>query len=97
MKIEPNDNRIPIKDSIIIDLKYELENVDFANSVEETKSYYYIVSKLEEWQDYDDGSITEEQLMLLINYLQDSLTPLNECYFNMIDMIETGRYSDAVC
>lgn len=97
MKIEPNDNRIPIKDSIIIDLKYELENVDFANSIEETKSYYYIVSKLEEWQDYDDGSITEEQLMLLINYLQDSLTPLNECYFNMIDMIETGRYSDAVC
>lgn len=94
MKIEQNDNRIPIKESIIIDLKYELDNVDFADSLEETKSYYYIVSKLEEWKDCDDGSITEEQLILLINYLQDSTNPLNECYFNMIDMIETGRYSD---
>ncbi len=95
MKIDQNGNRIPIKDSIIIDLKYELDNVDFTNSIEETKSYYFIISKLEEWQDYDDRSITEEQLMLLINYLQESMAPLSESYFNMIEMIESGRYSDA--
>ena len=89
------DKKMTIKDSIIIDLKYELDNVDFANSIEETKSYYFIVSKLEEWQDCNDGSITEEQLILLINYLQSSMTPLSECYFNMIEMIESGRYCDA--
>lgn len=95
MKIDQNGNRIPIKDSIIIDLKYELDNVDFSNDLEEIKSYYFIVSKLDEWTDYDDGSITEEQLMLLINYLQESMTPLNESYFNMIEMLESGRYPDA--
>ena len=44
----------------------------------------------------DFGCITEEQLMLLINYLQESTTPLSESYFNMIEMIETGRYPNAV-
>ena len=88
MKIDQNGNRIPIKDSIIIDLKYELDNVDFSNDLEETKSYYFIVSKLDEWTEYDDGSITEEQLMLLINYLQESMLPLSESYFNMIEMLE---------
>ena len=95
MKIDQNGNRIPIKDSIIIDLKYELDNVDFSNSIEETKSYYFIVSKLEEWQEYDDGSITEEQLILLVDYLQESTNSLNECYLEMINMIESGRYSNA--
>lgn len=96
MKIDQNGNRIPIKDSIIIDLKYELDNVDFSNSMEETRSYYFIVSKLEEWQEYDDGSITEEQLTLLVDYLQESTIPLSECYLEMINMIELGRYSNAV-
>lgn len=95
MKIDQSGNRIPIKDSIIIDLKYELDNVDFSNDLEEIKSYYFIVSKLDEWTEYDDGSITEEQLMLLINYLQESMAPLNESYFNMIEMLESGRYPDA--
>lgn len=89
------DKKMTIKDSIIIDLKYELDNVDFANSIEETKSYYFIVTKLEEWQDCNDGSITEEKLILLLNYLRDSMMPLSECYFNMIEMIESGRYCDA--
>ena len=96
MKIDQNGNRIPIKDSIIIDLKYELDNVNFSNDLEEIKSYYFIVSKLDEWTDYDDGSITEEQLMLLINYLQESMLPLIESYFNMIEMLESGRYPNAV-
>ena len=51
MKIDQNGNRIPIKDSIIIDLKYELDNVNFSNDLEEIKSYYFIVSKLDEWTD----------------------------------------------
>lgn len=96
MKIDQNGNRIPIKDSIIIDLKYELDNVNFSNDLEEIKSYYFIVSKLDEWTDYDDGSITEEHLMLLINYLQESMLPLSESFFNMIEMLESGRYPNAV-
>ena len=54
------------------------------------------MSKLDEWTDYDDGSITEEHLMLLINYLQESMLPLSESYFNMIEMLESGRYPNAV-
>lgn len=96
MKIVPKkDIKIPIKSSIIIDLEYELNNVDFSNSLKRISSYYNVVNILKGWTEYDDGSITEEQLWFLINYLQDSTMELRECYFNMIEMLEEGRYSDA--
>lgn len=83
---------IPIKESILLDLRYELTFVDFSNKKEDEKSSFYILLKLEEWLDYDDGSITEEQIQSLINYLQDTFEPTQTAYIKMIEMIESGNY-----
>ncbi len=87
-----NTPTIPIKESILIDLKYELDHVDFSNKKEDEKSIYYILMKLEERLDFDDGSIAKEQIQSLINYLQDSLEATSTIYFNMIAMINSGKY-----
>lgn len=95
MKVDEKGRRLSIKESLLIDLQYEIDNVNFSDNIEETKSYYFITTKMEEWTEYDDNSLSEEQLNLLINYLQESTEPLQYCYFRIIEMVESGDYSRA--
>ena len=89
------ERKISIKDNLLVDLEFELNNIDLTDKEEEEKSYHFILTKLEEWIACGDESISKEQLWILANYLQDSSSALSECYINMISMIETGDYSKA--
>ena len=84
MRIDENGRRLSIKESLLIDLQFEIDNVNFSDNIEETKSYYFITTKMEEWTEYDDKSLSEEQLNLLINYLQESTQSLQYCYFEIM-------------
>lgn len=87
------ESKILIKEDLLIDLEFELNNINLTDKEEEEKSYCFILTKLEEWSTCGDDSISKEQLWCLANYLQDSTGTLSDCYMSMISMIETGNYS----
>ena len=89
MKATSKSNGISTKESIVIDLRYEIDTVDFSDSLKEDDSFQFILSILEIWCGEHDNSITDEQLSWLIDYLGNSTIPLDECYWNMIKALDS--------
>ena len=89
MKATSKSNGISTKESIVIDLRYEIDTVDFSDLLKEDDSFQFILSILEIWCGEHDNSITDEQLSWLIDYLGNSTIPLDECYWNMIKALDS--------
>ena len=89
MKATSKSNGISTKESIVIDLRNEINTVDFSDPLKEDDSYQFILSIFEIWCGEHDNSIIDEQLSWLIDYLEKSTITLEECYWNMIEALDS--------
>ena len=80
------DNRLTLRDSLMIDFESEVKYI--VNDSEENydKSYYYMIDTLEIAikSGKADKSISVDTLKTILKYLEDNGGNLNLCYHNIL-------------
>ena len=80
------DNRLSLRDSLMIDFESEENYIVNGNEEEYDKSYYYMIDTLEIAinNGQADDSISEETLKTILKYLEDKGGDLDLCYHNIL-------------
>ena len=85
-----------LRDSLLIDIRYEIDNVDFRNTDACDNSYEYIRTNfLIDFRasNANDGSISKTEKEEILHILDDKNENLLNCYMKLIDYIEKIKRS----
>ena len=83
--------KMDLRDSLLIDIGYELDNVDFHDSAACDNSYEYIrTNLLIGWENKaaDEGSINETKKEKILHTLDNKSGDLWNCYLKLIEHLE---------
>lgn len=83
-----------LRDSLLIDVRYEIDNVDFRNTVACDDSYEYIRTNfLIGWgkKPSNDGSISKTEKEEFLHILDNESGNLLDCYLKLTDYLEKNK------